>query len=78
MSSEILNTDWRAPASLKTAAARRFAEFYQHYFAERQQDVDGVGFDADLYQEAARLVLSRLDRSAKPASASSSVNGDQS
>lgn len=61
MSSEPARAEWLNVAQLKTTAARRFAEFCQQNFAAvSSQD----NFDAELYQEAAKLVLERLEQAA--------------
>lgn len=61
MSSEPARAEWLNASQLKSTAARRFAEFCQQNFAVlSHQD----NFDANLYQEAAKLVLERLERAA--------------
>ncbi len=59
MSSEALKTDWLNPASLKSAAARRFAEFCQQNLQTPSHAADA---DPGLSLEAARLVLERLEQ----------------
>lgn len=45
-------------ASLKTAAARRFLDFCQQDFSTHTK---ADGFDPNLYVDAVKLVLSRLE-----------------
>ena len=61
MSSEPVRAEWLSASQLKSTAARRFAEFCQQNFAATStQD----SFDASLYQEAAKLVIERLEQAA--------------
>lgn len=60
MSSDPMNTDWLDVSSLKSVAARRFAEFCQQDFAEQQT---GADFDAELYREASRYIVERIEQS---------------
>lgn len=46
------------PAELKTAAARRFADFCLQDF---DQHMDEEGFDLDVYADAVKLVVERLE-----------------
>lgn len=48
------------PAELKTAAARRFADFCVQDFVQHS---DVEGFDPEVYAGAARLVIERLEAS---------------
>lgn len=46
------------PVPLKTAAARRFMEFCQHDF---QRHAHADGFDPNVYADAVKLVVERLE-----------------
>ncbi|TXH70997.1 MAG: hypothetical protein E6Q85_07550 [Thiothrix sp.] len=61
MSSEPVRAEWLYTSQLTSAAARRFAEFCQQNFAVVSNQ---ESFDASLYQEAAKLVIERLEQAA--------------
>ncbi|WP_298609825.1 hypothetical protein [uncultured Thiothrix sp.] len=61
MSSEPVRAEWLNTSQLKSTAARRFAEFCQQNFAVVANQEN---FDANLYQEAAKLVIERLEQAA--------------
>lgn len=67
MSSEPVRIAWLNPAQLKSITARRFAEFCQQNFAATSNQPN---FDAELYQEATKMVIERLEQQA-------AVPGDQ-
>jgi acyl-homoserine lactone acylase PvdQ len=67
VSSEPVRAEWLNTSQLKSTAARRFAEFCQQNFAATSNQAQ---FDAALYQEAAKLVIERLEQKA-------STSGDQ-
>ena len=61
MSSEPVRAEWLNTSQLKSMAARRFAEFCQQNFAATSNQPN---FDAHLYQQAAQLVIERLEQAA--------------
>jgi len=61
VSSEPVRAEWLHATQLKSTAARRFAEFCQQNFAAISNQAN---FDAELYQEAANLVIERLEQAA--------------
>lgn len=54
-----MDMDWLDKNSLKSVAARRFAEFCKQDILNNDDPDDP---DNDLYREAAKLVLQRLER----------------
>lgn len=61
MSSEPVRAEWLNAAQLTSTAARRFAEFCQQNFTVVSNQEH---FDAELYQQAAKLVIERLEQAA--------------
>ncbi|MEZ5535045.1 MAG: hypothetical protein R3F02_05405 [Thiolinea sp.] len=61
MSSEPVNVDWLNTKSLKSVTARRFAEFCAKDFSETVKPAEADNPDTDLYKEAARLVIERIE-----------------
>lgn len=59
MSSEPVRAEWLLTTSLKSTAARHFAEFCQQNFAAVSSQPQ---FDAKLYQEAANWVIECLEQ----------------
>lgn len=59
MSSDPTNISWLDKSSLKSVAARRFAEFCQRDIATYDAPDDP---DKTLYHEAASLILQRIEK----------------
>lgn len=59
MSSDAMDMDWLDKTSLKSVAARRFAEFCKRDMLTYDDPDDP---EKDLYREAASLVLKRIEQ----------------